>query len=155
MAYQWTLVPEAYELKDNETPETVRHLEKREQALRLLEECVAMYGEERRKTARFMSKMNELGDLVMEYFLPTHPPTDQEMLDEIRESIFGLSSPDGPARSISPRPVIELCDWRTCYNSTFAVMIARMALRDYKLPFIQARCWKRFVQVFAGLVMAA
>ena len=90
-------------------------------------------------TARFNAMTNRLFQMLLDHFLPTRPPEEREMKEEISRL---LRHP-------------ETVDIETCYNSTFAVYIVRTALKDYELPLVSARLWKAFAGPYTGLVMAA
>lgn len=121
-------------LESHETIESVRNMPKRHKAWTLLWTMKEEY-ENNGKTAKFFSRTNQLFQLILDNFLPTHPPTDNEMLVEIGQMFLDDINPN------------------TCYNSTFATIIIRKALKDYQLPIIQAKLWKQFALEYVGLVM--
>lgn len=143
-----------FELEDSENPNTVRNIEKRKEAMDLLEELRVLADAECeykavgrwhvKPSAKFLSKTNELFVLLNKYFMPTCPPTEQDMVDELRQIIFNSDELDFTC------PI-----WMESYNSGFAILIVRHALKYYKLPIIQASGWKLFATNYSGLVMAA
>lgn len=91
-------------------------------------------------TAQFNSLVNQLFELLIEYFLPTRPTGDADMMQEIR------------CRLTEGKDSIDV---NTCYNSTFCVHIMTVALNEYSLPMMMARLWKAFSQNYTNLVMSS
>ncbi len=144
-------------LEEGETLESVRNPEKRKEALDLLEQMKAeweakctpgtpdenTYGQIKcgtlpKTSARFNSMSNQLFQLLMDHFLPTRPPEDENMILEIRRILDN-----------------EEIDADTCYNSTFCCYVIRIALKDYHLPIETAKLWKTFTHNYCSLVMSA
>ncbi len=141
-------------LEEGETLSSIRKPEQRKRALKLLDKIKDEYENHCSKprlncswstrqtttlTPRFNSLTNWLFRLLMNEFLPTRPPEEREMVEEI-------------GRLLRYEDTIDI---DTCYNSTFCVYVIRKALKDYKLPVIQAKLWKAFATNYTGLVMAA
>ena len=118
----------------------------RVEAWRLLEESRVLFAKHGKSPAYF-TKTEELFDHLTVHFKPSIPPSFEEAVQECSDFLKrrGVYE-DGP---------LTETHWRTCYNSTFAVMIVRTGLRDYKLPMIQAKNWKPFAKDFTKIVMAA
>ena len=125
-------------LEEGETLSSVRNPQKRGEALALLDRLKAEYDRHGLST-RFNVIANKLYQLLLTHFLPTRPPEEREMVEEI-------------GRLLRYEGTVDL---ETCYNSTFCVHIIRKALKDYKLPMIRAKLWKPFATVYTGLVLAA
>ena len=92
-----------------------------------------------KRSARFNAMTNRLFQLLLDEFLPTRPPEEREMAEDIRRLLRHEGS----------------VNVDTCYNSTFAVWILRKALKHYQLPIIHARLWKPIALQYCALVMAA
>jgi len=114
-------------------------------AWRLLDESRIIFATEGKGQAYF-TKTAELFDHLMIHFKPSNPPSDEVLVQECRD----LLRRSGKYEGAPPH-----AHWRTCHNSTFAIMIVRTGLKDYKLPMIQARNWKPFAKNFTKIVMAA
>lgn len=152
-----TLLTDFMVLEEGETLVSIRNPEKRQEALDLLEQIKIEFdtncshgvgavlngpnqrpGQPAMRTARFNAMTNRLFQMLMDHFLPTRPPEEREMKEEL-------------TRLLKHEDTINI---GTCYNSTFAVYIVRKALKDYKLPIVSARLWKTFAGPYCGLVMA-
>jgi len=141
-----TFVRQINVLVGDETIVSVRQPNRRIQALAILDEIQDEY-EQNGKSAKMFTMTNELYRLLIEYFLPTIPPTEVEQVEEIRLMFRGTSE-DGTAKWHEQ-------NWNICYNSTFAIYIIRDALKNRKLPIIQASGWRNFAHEYFALVMAA
>lgn len=152
-----TLLTDFMVLEEGETLVSVRNPGKRQEALDLLEQIKVEYDtnctsyksgwcisgvyrneQHQRVTARFNSMTNRLFQMLLDNFLPTRPPEEREMVEEIGRL---LKHP-------------ETINIETCYNSTFAIYIIRKALKDYELPLVMARLWKVFAGPYCALVMS-
>lgn len=162
-----TLLRDFMVLEEGETLVSVRNPAKRQEALDLLEQIKVEYdtnctpgkfdhpklvplpgqpgcyrridgGTPAALTARFNAMTNRLFQMLLDNFLPTRPPEEREMVEEIGQLLRNSE--------------INL---ETCYNSTFCIHVIRKALKDYKLPIIQARLWKTFAGPYCALVMAS
>lgn len=133
------------------------NIEKRKEVLALLEDMRVEFktianakpgkpGQPKVK-AKFNSMTNQLFDILLKHFHPTSVPTCVTQ-DDIIVEIHHMLRNNG-----------SVCEdesvWMECYNPTFAAMITRCALKDYRLPIIQASGWKPFARKYAALVMAA
>ena len=121
----------------------IRQPNKRIQARVILDEIEIEY-KRSGKSPRTISMINELLQFLLDHFIPTVPPTEIEMVEEIR-SLLGIGG----------SYIWHDQKWKTCYNSTFAVYIIRDALKYRKLPIVQASRWKKFAVEYVGLVLAA
>ncbi len=140
-------------LPSGQNPSEVRNVEKRQETMDLLEQISVEYeafkvavpeNRSASKNAKLMSMSNQLFDLLNEHFMPTVPPTVDDMVIEIHHILRHTGEVD-----------LDDSLWMECYNSGFAIMIVRHALKYYKLPIIQASGWKSFAVNYTGLVMAA
>ena len=98
------------------------------------------------KSPAYFAKADELFDHLALHFKPTVPPSHEDAVRECGDLLKRRGKYDGASRQ---------AHWRTCYNSTFAVMIIRDGLKYRKLPMIQASRWKPFARNFTKIVMAA
>lgn len=146
------LLREFNRLESGETPASVRQENIRWEVLGLLGDAKDEHGKNG-ESPKFMSKTNQIFNLLMKYFLPTVPPSQDQSLKEMKEMVFSRNDVEGAGLDDNggysdPR-------WMTCYNATFAVLVIRTALKDYNLPIVKANGWKRFATIYCGLVMAA
>lgn len=93
----------------------------------------------------FIARTDELLIHLTQHFSPTVPPS----FEEARQECGDLLKRRGKYENAKPD-----AHWRTCYNSTFAVMIIRDALKHRKLPILRAPQWRPFALKFTTLVMA-
>ena len=153
-----TLLLRVYnQLEDKEllTSTSVRRLDIRRELMKHLDEMSKVYTKEK-KSAKFLSMANELFDTINEHFIPTIPPTVDEALEEIRETIFtNNSEKENPVSVDTDDSFYSDLRWLDSNNSTFAVLIVRRALKNLQLPIVQAKGWKEFAKIYCGLVMAA
>lgn len=94
----------------------------------------------------FTARTDELLIHLAQHFSPTVPPSFKEAVHECGD----LLKRRGEYENATPD-----AHWRTCYNSTFAVMIVRDALKYRKLPILRAPQWRPFARRFTRIVMAA
>ena len=113
---------------------------------RLLNEAELALKTEGKKAS--VAKITELLEFMLEHFPITSPPSKQEMVRDCRDLLYNQGVYEGGAGYNDGH-------WRTCYPSTFAVMIVRDGLKDRKLPMVQARNWKWFARKYTEIVMAA
>ena len=141
------------ELPEGQNPSEVRNIEKRQETIDLLERIYVEHeafkvavpvNRSIRKNAKLMSMSNQLFDLLDEHFMPTVPPAVDDMVIEIYHILRHIGKVD-----------LDDSLWMECYNSGFAILIIRHALKYYELPIIQAGKWKSFAVNYTGLVMAA
>lgn len=114
------------------------------EAWRLLDESEVLFratGE----SPEFFTKTNELFDHLTKHFTPSNPPSTGVLIRECGDLIKGRGKYKNNPNS----------HWRTCYPSTFSVMIVREGLKNRKLPMIMAKNWKPFAGNFTKIVMAA
>lgn len=98
------------------------------------------------KSPEYFAKANELFKHLAFHFKPSNPPSDEVMVQDCRDLLHRT----GKFASDDPR-----AHWRTCYNSTFAIMIVRDGLKNRQLPMLQAANWKPFAENYTSIVMAA
>jgi hypothetical protein len=136
------LLRDYYTLNSNETLESdsVRQTKLRQEILDRLDSVTELYHTNGHvKSAKVMSEIAWIFETLNNHFIPTVPPSQQEMLEEIQVCLFGT----------------EKYDPLTCYNSTFAIHVVRWGLRYYGLPMVFSSMWKPFAVNYFGLVMAA
>lgn len=98
------------------------------------------------KSPEYFTKTDELFTHLSLHFKPTIPPSYEDAVRECGDLLKRRGKYMGAHRQ---------SHWRTCYNSTFAVMIVRDGLKHRMLPMIQAPKWKPFAKGFTKIVMAA
>lgn len=148
-----SLLREHNVLEPGETLESIRHVEQRVRALHLLQEIVDLQEDQSKPfqfTAQAASKMNNLFTQLDTYFIPTVPPTEEEMVADCRKVL---------RRERLTEETIEEAlaseEWMTCFNSTFAILVIRMGLKHYRLPLVMAKGWMKFAANFTGIVMSS
>ena len=97
------------------------------------------------KGDRYKDKTDELFQHLMDHFPVTNPPSDEVLAVDCGDMLKGR----GVFRYNS------FNTWKTCYPSTFSIMIVRHGLKDLRLPMIQAPKWKKFAKGYTKIVMAA
>jgi hypothetical protein len=145
-AHTGTLLRQYNLLVAEETLESVRNMDKRIEARELLYN-IAFEHRNNPKSAKVFTMVNELFRLLDDHFIPTVPPTEEEMVREIG-LFFRYNSKTDRAEWRNEM-------WRTCYNATFAVYIVREGLAKLHIPMVQASGWKPFAHNYCGLVMSA
>ena len=98
------------------------------------------------KSPQYFSKTNELYKHLIDHFLPTIPPSYEDAVQECGDMLKRRGKYAGAHAQ---------AHWRTCYNSTFAIMIVRDGLKNRQLPMIQAAWWKPFAKNYTKIIMAA
>ena len=90
-------------------------------------------------TEKYTAMRAQFFHLLLDHFLPTCPPTQEEHIAEIRQLL---------------REGIDTIDVDTCYNSTFFVLAVHKALKKNNLPMIDCVIWTEFARNYTVLMMS-
>ena len=156
------IFPKYFVLEDGETLEVFHKVHLRREIIDLLNECAAIRIEEYGRgqahaSAKLMSKINKILDILVTEFLPTMPPSVEEMQQELRQIVLQTTSAymsryKDSYKDIDPE-VAYWFDWQNCYNTTFSICIVRIALSCHKLPIVSSTNWKNFSPIFIPLAV--
>jgi hypothetical protein len=139
-------------LEYHETLESVRQIKLRIEVLSILETLIRLHSTTRgNKSAKFFSETNRMITILIDNFIFTIPPSQQEQIDQTSEYAFGKNGVD----EVSRDSTYADSRWFTSYNGVFAIMVIRKALKHDGLPIVQAKKWVDFARLYAGVVMGA
>lgn len=91
-------------------------------------------------TEKYTAMRKQFFQLLLDHFLPTCPPTQEEQMAEIHQLLH-----EG----------VDTIDADTCYNSTFVVFAVHKALSRNKIPMIDCQLWSTFAHNYTVIMMGS
>ncbi len=89
-------------------------------------------------TEKYTAIRDQLLQILLDNFLPTSPPTREELMTEVRQLL---------------REGVDTINVDTCYNATFAIFVVHKALKKNNLPMVDGPVWGEFSRNYTRIVM--